>query len=365
MGDKIIFGKRETISFLLIFICNQIFLSFPRNMAESVGNAGWILTIYTAVISLILFLIISMLYKNFEGKDLLDVSEFLAGGFGRITVGMIFLIDYIFIIAITLREYAEDLKVISLTESPISFVMLFFAVGMIIGAFLGLEPLVRMAAISVPVIAVVYLMIILSAARYFNFSNLTPVFGTGPYDLFAEGISRISVFSGISALFLAIPFLGTYDNYKKSGVLALLLSTLFLTLGTLVYSLTLPYPNSLSNFLPMYFISRLISYGIFFQRIESIFILVWATAAFIYLSIGLFFTAHVFKKAFWLKYHRPLILPFTIIIFSIALVPQSLMEVIFLDNIVIRRFAWIVTFGVTFVVLLLATLKKKMKEGNA
>ena len=86
MGDKIIFGKRETISFLLIFICNQIFLSFPRNMAESVGNAGWILTIYTAVISLILFLIISMLYKNFEGKDLLDVSEFLAGGFGRITV---------------------------------------------------------------------------------------------------------------------------------------------------------------------------------------------------------------------------------------------------------------------------------------
>ena len=43
------------------------------------------------------------------------------------------LIDYIFIIAITLREYAEDLKVISLTESH-KFCNVVFC-RMIIGAF--------------------------------------------------------------------------------------------------------------------------------------------------------------------------------------------------------------------------------------
>jgi len=362
--SKIVFGKRETISLLLIFVCNQLFLSFPRNMAESVGNAGWILTIYVSILSLILFLIISRLYKNFEGKDILDIGEFLGGEIGRIIVGIIIVIDYVFIVSVVLREYGEDLKIISLIQSPISFVLVFFALGMVIGAYFGLEPLVRLGAISVPVIFLGFLIVMVGSIEFFNSSNIMPVLGTGPSDIFIGGTSRISIFSGISLLFLITPFLRNHENFKKSGIVGIILSALILTVGTLVYSLVLPYPTTTSNFLPIYQLSRLISYGRFFQRIESIFVLVWSMTALIYLSSVLFFSAYIFKKTFKLEYHTPLILPFGILIFTLSLLPQSLMETIFIDDLIIRKYAWTVTFGLPLILLILASIKKRMKEGK-
>lgn len=364
MGNKIVFGKREEISCLLIFMCNQLFLSFPRNMADSVGNAGWILVLYVSIISLIIFLIISRLYKNFEGKDILDIGEFLGGNIGRILVGMIFVIDYVFIIAVILREYGEDLKIISLIQSPISFVLAFFAIGMVVGAYFGLEPLLRLGTISVPVIFLGFLVVLVGSIKYINISNILPIMGTGPTDIFIKGPSRISIFSGLSLLFLMTPFLRGHQNFKKSGIIGIVLSSLILTSGTLVYSLVLPYPITTSSFLPIYQLSRLISYGRFFQRIESVFVLVWSMIALIYLSVGLFFSAYVYKKAFKLEYHRPLILPFGILIFTISLLPKSLMETIFIDNSIIRNYAWTVTFGLTLILLILASIKKRVKEGR-
>jgi len=333
-------------------------------MAESAGNAGWILTIYITVISLVLFLIISRLYKNFEGKDILDVAEFLGGNIGRILVGIIYVIDYVVIISVILREYGEDLKIISLVQSPISFVLVLFAIGMVFGAFFGLEPLVRLGAISVPVIFLGFLITVVGSIKYFNFSNILPIFGTGPVEILIEGPSRTSVFSGLTSLFLIAPFLRSHDNFKKSGFIGLILSGLILTVGNLVYSLVLPYPSTTSNFLPIYQLSRLIEYGRFFQRIESIFVLVWSMTALIYLSAGLFFSAYIYKKTFKLEYHRPLIIPFGIIIFTLSLIPKSLMETMFIDNSIIRKYAWTVTFGLTLVLLILASIKIKVKEGR-
>jgi len=59
-------------------------------------------------------------------------------------------------------------------------------------------------------------------------------------------------------------------------------------------------------------------------------------------------------KTFKLKYYRPLIIPFTLIIFSLSLIPESLMEIMYLDNKVIRYYAWIVAFGLPFVLLSIA-----------
>jgi len=107
---KIIFGKREAISLLIILICNQLILGFPSIMSNSVGSAGWILSIYVSILALCLFLIISKLYSAFEGKDLLDISEFAGGNIARIIVGLIVVIDSVLIISVKLREYTEHIK---------------------------------------------------------------------------------------------------------------------------------------------------------------------------------------------------------------------------------------------------------------
>jgi len=43
----------------------------------------------------------------FEGKDLLDISEFAGGNIARIIVGLIVVIDSVLIISVKLREYTN------------------------------------------------------------------------------------------------------------------------------------------------------------------------------------------------------------------------------------------------------------------
>ncbi|MFZ5988572.1 MAG: GerAB/ArcD/ProY family transporter [Bacillota bacterium] len=364
MESKILFGRWEASSILIIIMTTQLFLGFPRFMAQSAGTAGWILCIYAAILALLLFLLISKLYSRFEGKDIIDLAEMVGGSIGRAIVGMVLVINYVFILSIVLRQFGEDLKIIALTQSPISFVILFFLVGMAVAAYFGIEPIVRLGAILIPIVAIGFFIIIISASEHFKITNILPILGTGPNEIFVKGIPKISIFSGLSVLFLMVPFIGSNGNLKRVGIVSILISAFFLTLGTLAYLIVFPYPTAVEGVLPVYQLSRLIYFGRFFQRIESLFVLVWTGAALIYLSIVLFFIIYVLKKAFKLKYERPLIAPAAVIIFTLSLLPKSLMSTVELEARVFRVFAWIVTFALPAVLLLIATLLKRKKEGG-
>lgn len=363
MEDKVIFGKREVISLLLLFICNQLILGFPSIMSNSAGTAGWIMTIYVSIIALCLFLIISKLYSAFEGKDLLDIGEFVGGNIGRIIVGLIVVIDIAFIISIKLREYAEHIKIISFTQSPIGFLVLFFALGMIISVYFGIEPLARSAAIFIPFIAIGIIIIVAGSIQNFELSNIMPILGTGSYDIFVGGLPRVSIYSGLISILFISPFMGDIKNIKRIGILVITISGTVLTLGILAYLLVFPYPTSSNSALPFFELSRVLEYRRFFQRIESIFLLIWSLTGLIYLSCGLFIIVYVFSKAFKLKYYRPLILPVAIILSTLSLIPKSLIEIMYIDNRIIRYYSWIVTFGMTLVLLTIARLMKRKRGG--
>jgi hypothetical protein len=166
-----------------------------------------------------------------------------------------------------------------------------------------------------------------------------------------------------------VPFLKTNKNFRKTGYYTILLSAISLVTSVLIYLSAFPYPTALESFLPIYQLARLINYGRFFQRVESIFVLIWAASALIYLSTGFFFILHVFRKTFGLKYYKPLIIPMAILIFNLSLLPPNLMTVMKLDTEFFRSYVWIVTFIVPIVALLLARARlksaKKRKRSDA
>ncbi|HHV98660.1 MAG TPA: endospore germination permease [Clostridiaceae bacterium] len=362
MKSKIAFGVWEAVTIMVILFCTQVFLDFPRTMVENAGNAGWILVIYVTIIVLLLFAIMSKLYSRFEGMDILDISEYLAGNVGRIIAGMVFLVYFVFILSVVLREYAENVKTVSLPTTPIVYIMCFFAISMIVGAYAGIEALVRTSAVSVPVIIVAYISILLGVSQYFDITNLFPILGTGAKDIFINGIPKISFFSAISVLFFIAPFVKTYKNFKSVGYISIIIAGIGLTLSSLVYMLVFPYPASLENVLPLYTLARLINYGRFFQRIETIFVVIWDTVAMLYLSTVLFLTVYVFKKTFKLVYYKPLIIPFTLIIVTVSLIPQSYMSVVELENRYFRRIIWTVSFAFITLIMLAAILFKKRRK---
>lgn len=362
--EKIRFGRIEAVFILINILTIQIFLGFPRAMADVGGTAGWMIPLYTLMFSLVFFFIISKLYMSFEGKDILDIAQIAGGTFGRILVGLIFLSSYFLAVPVILRTFGEDVKIFSLVQSPISFVLLLFLVGMIVASYLGIEAIVRIGSIIVPIVTVGFIVIILGNVKYFEVEKLLPILGSGPYRIFVGAIPQISLFSGINTLYFMSPFIGKGKEFKAIGNLSLILSGGLMTVGTLVYLLVVPYPVSTENVLPYLHLARYVNYGRFFQRIESIFVLTWCLAALVYLSAGLFFIVYIIKKTFRLEYYRPLIVPIAILLFTLCLIPESVMSSVSIETGVFRQYSWLISFVIPLAVLSLAKLVKRKKEGE-
>jgi spore germination protein (amino acid permease) len=365
MNDsKLVIGIWSAAAIMINAVGARIYLNFPRTIIEGAGNAGWIQIIYASCLVLVIFSITCKLYYNFQGKDLIDLGEYLGGSFGRVIVGLPIIFILMFIGSIILREFSENMKIISLPITPINFVMTFFCAGMITGAYLGLEAIVRYHAIVVPIIAIAYLIILLGASKYYDVSNFYPILGNGAASiLLKNGFLKISVYAPILYIFLMIPFLKTHKNFKTAGLLGIGICAFLLTLSALSYIAAYPYNSGLEQFLPTFDLARLIDFGRFFERIESIFLLSWASAGLMYLSVILFFTAYSFKKTFKLEYHRPLILPFAIIQFCTSLLPPNLMTAIVMETKIYVKITWIITLALPLLILILSNAKKSYIEG--
>lgn len=359
MDKKINIGKWEAVTILINMINVKIFLNFPRKMAEEAGNAGWLLTIYICILAFAGFFIIAKLYKPFEDKDLLDIGGHIGGKIGKIAVGLVLLALLAFTVSLNLRILAEEMKTVALTNSPISYVSAFLIICMVIGAYLGIEALARYHAIIVPIIAAGYLIIISGVIPYIDISNLVPIFGKGPYNIFVDGMLNIGVFTELIILFLLTPYLKTHKRLTSTGFTALGFSAFFMILAVIVYLSVIPFPQAEQKVLPIFHLARLINFGRLFQRVESVFVFTWATAGIMYVTVGLYFIADIFKKTFSLKYHKPLVFPFAAILFSISLLPESFVQSTLMNSEIVQEWGWIITFAMTIILLLTGRFIKR------
>ena len=362
MGKEVVFGRWESVCLMLIAICTKIFMNMPRIAAEEAGTAGWILTFYVSLISVGLLAIIFLFHRNFEGKDVIDIAQGAFGNIGRVVTGIVLVLYLVVITSVVLRGFSENIKIISLNLSPLSFVMIFFAVCMAIGAYMGIEAVVRVAAITVPVIIAGYILIVVGVLQYAEVSKITPWLGSGPQKIFVEGLRKTSFFSEGLLIILLAPFLKTNKNLRSVGYLGFGLSALFMTLSALIYLLIYQYPAANENFLPMYQLARIIYYGRFFERIESLFMIIWGITAFIYLATSMFFTVYIFQKTFALKHYRPMVIPFTILVLAVAIIPQSVMTVIKIESEYIMNYSFILTFVFGIIILATGTIIKKARK---
>ncbi|NLK88403.1 MAG: endospore germination permease [Clostridiaceae bacterium] len=362
MEKRIRFGRWESATLLINLVCTKIFLYYNRMTVEDAGTAGWLLSVFSSFFALIMFIVLISLYKRFGDSDILDVAEAGGGKTLKILTGTIISASLFYLTVIVLRKFSEDMKIVSLSVSPLSYVMFFFIAGMAIASFFGIEAILRYHAIVVPVIVLGYILILLGVIPKMDVSNMLPVLGTGIEDIIKKGFIRSSIYGELIVLFLLPPFLGSYSKVKSTGFIALAFSAFFLIAGSLVYILSIPYPVSLEPFLPVYNMTREISLGRFFQRIEAIFVFIWAMAALMYLTATFYFMVHTFAKTAGLKHTRPLILPFALIVFSAAFIPENLVAVIKLEANTTNKYAWLVTFVLTGAILALAALRKRSRK---
>lgn len=315
MNSNFKIGTWEAVATLGCISLIPILLTIPTYDAESFGTATFAHNIYSAIITLIVISILLKLYKGFENMDTLDIVQYGVGKWAFVLCGLL-LIAYLFILCVlTFSEFTQNLQNVIFPDAPQEYVGILFGIAIIISLYLGIRGIFRTASLIAPLIGFAFLMMFIILYKDVDLTNFTPIFGNGVSNFWAQGLNRIGRFEGVFYFLLISPYVKSqaktaYLSFLQTALLVL--PTIFLLIGII------PYPSIIENYFPIFELTRLISLGRFIQRVDSVFILLWILATFVYMSLTIYFLILYVQKVFKLKYSNRLIPLFTMNIIAVS-----------------------------------------------
>ena len=160
-------------------------------------------------------------------------------------------------------------------------------------------------------------------------------------------------------MFFIRPNLKNIKDYKKVGILSILISAGFLFLSVASILLLFPFLTAGNSVLSVYLTTRTIQFGNILPRTDALFMFIWIYNFVLYLSVIILYVVKVNKETFSLKSPSIVIYIVGFFIFITALIPQNTMQIAFLETIVYKYFSIFVVFILNFIILLIGYFKKK------
>ena len=122
------------------------------------------------------------------------------------------------------------------------------------------------------------------------------------------------------------------------------------------------FPFTLKNneIMPLYLASRYIEFGTFFQRVDSVFLLIWIWTMILHLSILLMISIKVVQKISIIRNRNLIVYLSCIIILAISIIPKNLIEINFFETNIYKYMVLFFILGVGTFILILANLKWKL-----
>lgn len=348
----------EIISITSIITFTPLLVTLPRSAGETFGTAAVLHSVYIAILTAIFFFIIFKLYRNLEDKDLYDLAEYVGGSPLRIITGIIVLLYLGTASFITVNEFGEDIKNILFVNTNVQNVNLIFLFGTFIAAYFGIKGILRISSILFPILILGIIAVYFSLSGDIEILNLTPILGTGAENVFLEGITHAGRYNSLFLLFLFAPQI---KNLKKNGMLSVLSTSIIIFIVVFLIFTIIPYPEILENYFAFFEITRMISYGRFFQRVEVIFTFLWLFVCLIYLTLALSVMIQTLKKAFHIEYPK-LLLPIVLTSYmGLTFIFPS-----FASLAITRDFMYnYITPAIVFVYPFLLLIASKLKMGGA
>lgn len=355
-------GFAEGLSVLLITILAHLILILPKIIIESQGTGSIINIIYITLLALLAVFVLNLLYKNFKGMDILDVSGFLFGNKFKFILGIIYIVYMIFISSLLLRNTAENLKTMYFQNTPTTYIVFFMLAAVAFISKYSLRTIIKCNLIIVPLILASFILLFLLSSENFVFERVFPILGYGVKNTFLNGAVNIFCFGNIFFLLFMMPLLKDYNQFKRLSYVSVILSGLCILITVLGILLVFPLDVASTANIPLYMQTRTVTLGKLLQRLDALFILIWDLNIISYLSIVTGFVISIFKKISNVQQTSTISYSFVAIILGVSLIYQNIIQTRRLDSQWYRNLSIGLVFGLTFLILLLANLKRIRKN---
>ena len=352
----------EAISIVLIVLVAHTLVSLPKSLLNVTGSATIINLLYIGIILFFIVFFIFKLYRYFAGQDIIDISNFLGGPVFQKIVGMIFILYFVFSSSILLRNFCECLKTVYYPMTSLFFILLTFIIALCISNGFNFSVTAKINLIILPIIFVSILFIFFANNQNLSFENMTPILGNGLFDTFVTGLGNLGAFGGIVFLYFIPPYLSEPKKFKKVAMISVGLSIVYLIICVAIILLTFTFLLKVDEIMPLYSAARYIEFGSFFQRLESILLLIWIIGMVCYLSIILHIVMNIFKKITNIRDSKPLIVPFALLLLSISLLPSNYAISKYLETTIYPYLVIGIGFILSTSILILSYFKKRKSK---
>ena len=355
-------GFMEALSILLIIIFAHLILLLPKIIIEQQGTGSIINIIYVTLLALFAVYILNLLYKKFKGMDILDISGFLLGKKFKFIVGIIYIAHALFVASLLLRNTSENLKTTYFQNTPTPYIAFFMLVGVAYLNRFSLKTIIKCNLIIVPLIAISFVTLLVLSSNNFVFERIFPILGYGAKNTFLTGAANIFCFSNMFFLLLLMPYLKDYNQFKKISYTSIIVSSFFIFTTILGILLIFPLNVASTSNIPLYMQTRTLTFGKLLQRLDALFILIWDLNILSYISIVIGFVISIFKKITNIQTGKPISYTFVAILLGASLIYKNIIETRLLDSDWYKNLTLILVFGMGFLILLLANIKRSIQE---
>ena len=358
-------GTLEAIMLVLTIVITHTISSLPREILVSTKSASLINLVFVSILVILFAYLISKLFKKFPGSDIIDVSEFLGGKVFKIIVGIIFISYFLVSSSILLRNFCESLKIIYYPMTNILFIIAMFVIAICTANRLDFNASLKTNLLILPLVLASMIFLFFANMNKFSPERIFPIFGDGLFDTFVLGLGNIASFGGVAFLYFLPPYMKQPEKLKKVSMISIGLSAIYLILCVATLLFMFSFFIDTNEITPLYNATRYIEFGSFFQRLESVFLLIWILAFACYLSIVIKFSMSIFKKLTNIETKKPLVDIFGLLILAITLLPKNYA---ISENFELKIYPCLVIGIVFFLggsILLLANLVKNKQKSSS
>lgn len=348
--------------FLLVFtvVVSTAVLIVPAITAAAAGRDGWICTLVVATVyGLLVTLIIIKLWERFPNKTIIEYSQIIVGPFLGKIIGAAYILWFIHINSVVVREFGDFLLTSFMPETPL---IAFIIILLTLGAWAtksGLEVICRANEFIFPLFILSVTAVFVLALQESDFSRLLPVMEDGIKPILRGSWAPMAWRGEIIFVSMLLPYISDSDKAGKYLAYSVILVGFVLTFATVFTTAVI---GELTNYLtfPFFELARCITIGRFFERMEALVLVMWVAGVTIKVATFFCLASLGTGQLFGLSDYRPIVLPIGLLlgVWSLELFENSTQVNQWLSK-VLPPYAFIFELGIPLVLLIIAALTKK------
>lgn len=351
-------GLSEGTAMVFILLLPRVTLNSFTIVISQQGQLGWL---YLFINGLVLLPMAGMLFYV-QAKVKGDIYSMAVALVGKRAAQFIMLVCiFIFFINATLltRQYAENTIITALPEMDLQLSVLIYAVGALGIAYLGASAVTRCSVIFMPPLIATFLVATLLLYPFYVPYELLPWQGNGLGNCVVHGLMGAGYNVGFLAIFIFASSFQNSQTIRQSLIRGIASSVLLKVFVMVIFLMVFGVTVGSEKTIPFFELARLIYVNRFFQHVEALFIVAWVILGTLAIAINFFIAAYLMGRLFNLPVIRPVMPCLTMLMTSIALLPENITQVIMIDN----NFIYCDDIAVYAIPILLfiATVSKQMK----